>query len=92
MVIPTVTVQVKEALCYAQKRAAEVQRTQQLEIAEGLFIRIAAGGRKFLLFRLSGEPKPEQAEEIARALGLNNPQYGWHQGESLRSLTVIESC
>ena len=63
---------------------------QQLEIGEDLFIRIAPGGRKFLLFCLDGEPERGAAEAIAAALGLKEPQYGWHQGATLRSLTVIE--
>lgn len=91
MVIPTVTVKIIEALRYAQQRARKVERTQQLEIAEGLFIRIAAGGRKFLLFQLEGHPSPQTAQAIAEALGLQRPVYAWHQGETLRSLTVSES-
>ncbi len=91
MIPPTVTVALREALRHAQGRAAHLERTQQLEIGEDLFIRIAPGGRKFLLFQLEGEPEQRQAEEIAEALGLRRPQYGWHQGATLRSLTVIET-
>lgn len=87
---PTVTVAIREALAYAQGRAEKLARTQQLEIGTDLFIRIAPGGRKFLLFCLEGEPERSAAEAIAAALGLQNPQYGWHQGQTLRSLTVIE--
>ncbi|MBZ9712385.1 hypothetical protein [Deinococcus multiflagellatus] len=87
---PTVTVPIREALRYAQGRAERLGRTQQLEIGEDLFIRIAPGGRKFLLFCLDGEPERSAAEAIASALGLKEPQYGWHQGATLRSLTVIE--
>ncbi len=87
---PTVTVAIREAVQYAQKRAVNLNRTQQLELGTDLFIRIAAGGRKFLLFCLDAEPERSNAEAIAAALGLKNPQYGWHQGETLRSLTVIE--
>ena len=87
---PTVTVRIREAIQYAQGRAARLERTQQLEIGADLFIRIAPGGRRFLLFSLEGEPERSAAEAIAAALGLKNPQYGWHQGETLRSLTVIE--
>ncbi|WP_309572512.1 hypothetical protein [Deinococcus sp.] len=88
---PTVTVKIREALAYAQGRATTLGRTQQLEIGTDLFIRIAPGGRRFLLFTLDGEPERTAAEAIAAALGLKNPEYGWHQGETLRSLTVIES-
>ncbi|WP_412029688.1 hypothetical protein [Deinococcus yunweiensis] len=87
---PTVTVKIREAITYAQGRAARLNRTQQLEIGPDLFIRIAPGGRRFLLFCLDGEPERSAAEAIAAALGLKNPEYGWHQGETLRSLTVIE--
>lgn len=88
--LPTVTVPMREALLYAQRRAAEQGRTQQIELGDNLFIRIAPGGRKFLLFCLEGEPEHDQAAAIAGALGLRDPQFGWHQGETLRSLTVIE--
>ncbi|MVN87937.1 hypothetical protein GO986_14340 [Deinococcus sp. HMF7620] len=88
---PTVTVPIREAIRYAQGRAERLGRTQQLEIGEDLFIRIAPGGRKFLLFCLDGEPERGAAEAIAAALGLREPQYGWHQGTTLRSLTVIEA-
>lgn len=91
MIPPTVTVAIRQALLHAQERAVKRSRTQQLELGEDLFIRIAPGGRKFLLFKLDGEATPEQAQDIAGVLGLRNPQYGWHQGETLRSLTVIES-
>jgi len=87
---PTVTVPIREAIRYAQGRAERLGRTQQLEIGEDLFIRIGPGGRKFLLFCLDGEPARSTAEAIAAALGLKNPTYGWHQGATLRSLTVIE--
>lgn len=91
MILPTVNVALREALQYAQGRAAKFGRTQQLEIGEDLFIRIAPGGRKFLLFKLEGEPEQAQAEAIARALELRAPVYGWHQGATLRSLTVTEA-
>lgn len=81
----------REALRYAQGRAARLGRTQQLELGEDLFIRIGPGGRKFLLFGLSTEPTREQAEAVAAALELRAPVYGWHQGETLCSLTVIET-
>lgn len=87
---PTVTVPIREAIRYAQGRAERLGRTQQLEIGEDLFVRIGPGGRKFLLFCLDGEPAHSTAEAIAAALGLKNPAYGWHQGATLRSLTVIE--
>lgn len=91
MIPPTVTVAIREALRHAQGRAAKSSRTQQLEIGEDLFIRIAPGGRKFLLFQLEGEPSQAQAQAIAEALGLNQPEFGWHQGQTLRSLTVTET-
>ena len=88
---PTVTVRVRDALRYAQGRAARLGRTQQLELGENLFIRIAPGGRKFLLFCLDGEPDQATARAIAEALRLKDLQYGWHQGATLRSLTVVEA-
>lgn len=91
MIPPTVTVALRDALRQAQGRAARLQRTQQLEIGEDLFIRIAPGGRKFLLFKLEGEAEQAQAQAIADVLGLHEPQFGWHQGATLRSLTVVES-
>lgn len=90
MIPPTVTVAVREALVHAQQRAMNLQRTQQLELGDDLFVRIAPGGRKFLLFKLEGEPTLEQAQAVAEALALAAPQFGWHQGQTLRSLTVIE--
>ena len=88
---PTVTVRIRDALRYAQGRAQKLGRTQQLELGENLFIRIGPGGRKFLLFCLEGEPDQSTARAIAEALGLRDPQYGWHQGATLRSLTVVEA-
>lgn len=88
---PTVTVPIRQALRYAQERAARLSRTQQLELGEDLFVRIAPGGRKVLLFCLDGEPERGVAEAVAAALGLRDPQYGWHQGQTLRSMTVIEA-
>ncbi len=88
--LPTVTVRIRDALRHGQQRAAELNRTQQLELGEDLFIRIAPGGRQFLLFCLDGEPDRGTAEAVAAALGLRDPQYGWHQGATLRSLTVTE--
>lgn len=90
MIPPTVTVAIRQALRHAQQRAEKTNRTQQLEIGEDLFIRIGPGGRKFLLFRLEGEPTQAEAQAIAGALELNAPEYGWHQGATLRSLTVQE--
>nr|WP_246580825.1 hypothetical protein [Deinococcus aestuarii] len=75
---------------YAQGRAEKVSRTQQLELDPNLFIRIAPGGRRFLLFCLEGEPDHATARAVAEALGLKDPRYGWHQGATLRSLTVVE--
>ncbi|GAA5514254.1 hypothetical protein Dcar01_03009 [Deinococcus carri] len=88
---PTVTVRIRDALRYAQGRAARLGRTQQLELGEDLFVRIGPGGRKFLLFCLDGEPDHAAARAVAEALGLQDPQYGWHQGATLRSLTVVEA-
>lgn len=87
---PTVTIKVRDALQYAFKRAQKIGRTQQLELGEDLFVRIAGQGRRFLLFQLEGEPSREYAEEVARALEFRNPRFGWHQGETLRSLTVVD--
>lgn len=91
MIPPTVTLALRQALVQAQGRSARLGRTQQLEIGEDLFIRIAPGGRRFLLFCLDAEPTRQQAEDIAAALGLREPEYGWHQGATLRSLTVVEA-
>ena len=89
----TVTVSIRTALVGGQARAARTGRTQQIELGEDLFIRIAPGGRKFLLFCLGDENEPDQAtaRTIAQTLGLKDPQFGWHQGKTLRSLTVVES-
>lgn len=92
MIPPTITVAIRDALKHAQGRAVKLGRTQQLEIGEDLFIRIAPGGRKFLLFKLEGEPTREQGHAIADVLGLRAPQFGWHQGETLKSLTVMENA
>jgi|GEM_PF-1220699 len=88
---PTVTVKIRDALRYGQQRAEQSQRTQQLELGEDLFIRIAPRGRRFLLFQLEGEPDQNTARAVAEALGLVDPVYGWHQGATLRSLTVVEA-
>ena len=87
---PTVTVKIRDVLRYGQQRAEQSLRTQQLELGEDLFVRIAAGGRSFLLFQLEGEPGENTARAVAEALGLKNAVYGWHQGKTLRSLTVVE--
>ena len=87
---PTVTVKIRDVLKYGQERAVRLRRTQQLELGDDLFIRIGPGGRRFLLFQLEGEPDLGLARAVAEALGLRNPEYGWHQGATLRSLTVIE--
>ena len=89
---PTVTVKIRDLLRFGQGRAEQSQRTQQLELGEDLFIRIAPGGRSFLLFQLEGEPDRSTARAVAEALGLRGPVYGWHQGQTLRSLTVMESA
>lgn len=87
---PTETVSIRRLLLEAQKRAQETQRTQQVQIGEDLYCRIAPGGRKFLLFCLDAEPEISAAQAIAQALGLRDPQIGWYQGATLRSLTVVE--
>ena len=91
MAHPTVTVRVRDLLKAAQQRAERMERTQQLELGDNLFVRIAPGGRRFLLFQLEGEPPQSAAEAVAGALGLRDPAYGWHQGQTLRSLTVAEA-
>lgn len=88
---PTVTVKIRDVLRFGQGRAEQSQRTQQLELGEDLFVRIAPGGRSFLLFQLEGEPDHNTAKAVAEALGLRDPVYGWHQGATLRSLTVREA-
>lgn len=85
---PTVTVRVRDLLRHAQERAVRTGRTQQLELSDNLFVRVAPGGQRFLLFCLEGEPQRAEAEAVAQALGYQRPRYGWHQGPSLRSLTV----
>ena len=87
---PTVTVRVRDLLRRAQERARTTGRTQQLELSDNLFIRISGEGTKFLLFQLDGEPDQAHARAVAETLGFKNPQLGWHQGETLRSLTVEE--
>lgn len=91
MSMPTVTVKIRDVLRVGQQRAVQLGRTQQLELGEDLFIRIAAGGRSFLLFQLEGEPDQSTARAVAEALGLREPRFGWHQGKTLRSLTVVEA-
>ncbi len=91
MAHPTVTVRVRDLLKAAQERTERLKRTQQLELGDNLFVRIAPGGRRFLLFQLEGEPPRSAAEAVAGALGLRHPVYGWHQGQTLRSLTVVEA-
>ena len=87
---PTVTVRIREVLRHAHGRALKTGRTQQVELGEDMFIRIAGDGKRFLLFRLDGEPEQSYAEAVAQALDFQQPVYGWHQGETLRSLTVVD--
>lgn len=87
---PTTSVSIRRVLQVAQRRAQEAQRTQQVQIGEDLYCRIAPGGRKFLLFMLDGEPEQSAARAVAEALSLNEPQFQWYQGKTLRSLTVVE--
>ncbi|AWN22332.1 hypothetical protein DKM44_03015 [Deinococcus irradiatisoli] len=88
---PTATVKIREVLRRAQQRARDTNRTQQVQIGEDLYCRIAPGGRRFLLFSLDSEPERSVAEAVAQALNLKTPEYGWHQGATLRSLTVIDT-
>ncbi len=88
---PTDTVKIRDVLRRAQQRAQQSNRTQQVQIGEDLYCRIAPGGHRFLLFSLDSEPERSTAEAVAQALGFETPQYGWHQGETLRSLTVIDA-
>jgi hypothetical protein len=90
MSLPTVTVKIRDVLRLGQQRAVQLERTQQLELGDNLFVRIAPGGQSFLLFQLEGEPDQSTARAVAEALGLQHPVYGWHQGKTLRSLTVME--
>jgi hypothetical protein len=87
---PTVTVPVREVLRHARDRATRTGRTQQIELGQDLFIRLAPDGKRFLLFQLEGEPEQTYARAVADALGFKNPTFGWHQGQTLRSLTVVE--
>ena len=89
----TVTVTIRQALLGAQERAARTERTQQVELGDDLFIRVAPGGRKFLLFCLGDENEPEREYALAAAkvMGLEDPQMGWYQGKTLRSLAVVEA-
>lgn len=89
---PTVTVRLRDLLRQAQQRAERTGRTQQLELSDNLFIRIAPGGRKFLLFQLEDEPDQAHAQAVAEVLGFRAPHYGWHQGATLRSLTVEDGA
>ena len=88
---PTDTVKIRDVLRRAQQRARELERTQQVQIGEDLYCRIAPGGSRFLLFSLDDVPDHAAAEAIAQGLNFKTPEYGWHQGETLRSLTVIDS-
>ncbi|AZI43281.1 hypothetical protein EHF33_11440 [Deinococcus psychrotolerans] len=87
---PTDTVKIRDVLRRAQQRSRELSRTQQIQIGEDLYCRIAPGGSKFLLFSLDSEPDHATAEAVAQGLGFESPEYGWHQGETLRSLTVVD--
>lgn len=87
----TVTVTIRQALLGAQERAERTGRTQQVELGVDLFIRVAGGGRKFLLFGLASEPDEQTALAAAEVMGLQQPKLGWYQGKTLRSLTVVEA-
>lgn len=88
---PTDTVKIRDVLRRAQQRSTQTNRTQQVQVGEDLYCRIAPGGSRFLLFSLDSEPDHATAEAIAQGLGFVTPEYGWHQGETLRSLTVIDT-
>lgn len=91
MVPPTVTVTVLQAVQSAFKRAEKTGRTQQIELGTDLYARISvAGSRKFLLFQLEGTPEEELGHALAQALGFKGYTLGWHQGVTLKSLTVEE--
>ncbi|GAA4006011.1 hypothetical protein GCM10022631_16690 [Deinococcus rubellus] len=89
---PTDTVKIRDVLRRAQQRARDLERTQQVQIGEDLYCRIAPGGSRFLLFSLDDTPDHATAEAIAQGLGFRTPEYGWHQGETLRSLTVVDAA
>ena len=89
---PTDTVKIRDVLRRAQQRARDLKRTQQVQIGEDLYCRIAPGGSRFLLFSLDSVPDHATASAIAQGLGFETPEYGWHQGETLRSLTVIDAA
>ncbi len=89
---PTDTVKIRDVLRRAQQRARDLERTQQVQIGEDLYCRIAPGGSRFLLFSLDSVPDHATASAIAQGLGFETPEYGWHQGETLRSLTVIDAA
>lgn len=88
---PTDTVKIRDVLRRAQQRARDLERTQQVQIGEDLYCRIAPGGSRFLLFSLDDVPDHATAEAIAQGMGFKTPEYGWHQGETLRSLTVTDA-
>ena len=88
---PTDTVKIRDVLRRAQQRSRELGRTQQVQIGEDLYCRIAPGGSRFLLFSLDDLPDHATAEAVAQGLSFKTPEYGWHQGETLRSLTVVDS-
>jgi hypothetical protein len=89
---PTTTLKIRDALRVAQQRAAKTGRTQQVELENDQFVRIAGGGHKFLLFQLEGQPTESEARAVAEVLGYRAPRYGWHQGKTLRSLTVEDEA
>lgn len=91
MVPPTVTVTLLQAVQEAFKRAEKTGRTQQMELGTDLYIRINVDqGRKFLLFQLEGTPEESLGHALAQALGFKDYRVGWHQGATLKSLTVEE--
>lgn len=85
----TVTVTVRIALQEGRERAMRTGRTQQIELGDNLFVRLAPDGQRFLLFCLGGElPDDETAFAAAAALGFEHPVFKWHDGPTIRSRIV----
>ena len=70
---PTDTVKIRDVLRRAQQRARDLERTQQVQIGEDLYCRIAPGGSRFLLFSLDSVPDHATAAAIAQGLGFETP-------------------
>jgi hypothetical protein len=89
---PTITIPLVQAVNIALARAEKTQRTQQIELDPNLYARVsvAAGQRRFLLFRLEGLPEEHLAQDLATALGFGPYALEWFEGNSVRSLVVQE--